>query len=517
MMTTATYGYIATAAVIALIYFTSKVLSLAWQTHKIRKALLRCYPTGKVHWLLGHMLEFPGLNEAGLMWNYDMTSRFPRGYLGLLGPFPRLNLHHPETIKQVTRTTAPKQTSEGGAYGLLQPWIGDGLLISKGSKWFRNRKLLTPGFHFDVLKPYVTVYNECADRLVERFASQSAATGDSIDVYHPVSLCSLDVILRCAFSYKKDVQNDHGSSHSYVHAVHEMGRLISDRALKPYLWPDFIYYCTKNGAKFHRNITLSHQVANDIIRKRKHELKNVDTIDKLSQKRYVDFLDILLLAKDEHGSGLSDQEILDETETFMFEGHDTTTSAISWLLYNLARHPELQQRARAEIDSIVDDDHNERDTQSDTIEWSDLSRMPYLTRCIKESLRLHTAVPYTGRQLEAAVEIDGHLLPAGTQIDLNLWNLHHNKEIWPDPMTYDPDRFLPERINQMDSHAFMPFSAGPRNCIGQNFAMNEIKTVVAKVLRCFELTVDTTKEIEMLPDMVLRSKSGIHLHLSSRK
>ena len=120
MMTTATYGYIATAAVIALIYFTSKVLSLAWQTHKIRKALLRCYPTGKVHWLLGHMLEFPGLNEAGLMWNYDMTSRFPRGYLGLLGPFPRLNLHHPETIKQVTRTTAPKQTSEGGAYGLLQ-------------------------------------------------------------------------------------------------------------------------------------------------------------------------------------------------------------------------------------------------------------------------------------------------------------------------------------------------------------------------------------------------------------
>ena len=226
--------------------------------------------------------------------------------------------------------------------------------------------------------------------------------------------------------------------------------------------------------------------------------------------RYVDFLDILLLAKDEDGNGLSSKEILDEVETFLFAGHDTTSSGISWILYNLARHPEIQAKVQKEVDTVLEKRENNR------IQWDDVSELPYLTRCIKESLRLHPALPIIGREIKHPLQIDDKLVPVGTHLDVNIWNLHHNPEVWEEPMKYDPDRFLPEKMAKMDSHAFMPFSAGPRNCIGQVFAMNEMKTTTARILREFDLSVDTSVEVKMWPSAVLRAKNGIHLFFKPR-
>ena len=142
--------------------------------------------------------------------------------------------------------------------------------------------------------------------------------------------------------------------------------------------------------------------------------------------------------------------------------------------------------------------------------------MPHLTRCVKESLRLHPPVHFISRQTTKTTVIDGVEIPPDTLVNLNIFNMHHNATVWPDPMTYDPDRFLHENISKMDSYAFVPFSAGPRNCIGQTFAMNEMKTVVAGVLRRFQFELDPTKEVRMLPDVVLRAESGIHLHFTKR-
>ena len=208
---------------------------------------------------------------------------------------------------------------------------------------------------------------------------------------------------------------------------------------------------------------------------------------------------------------LSDREIRDEVETFMFEGHDTTASGMSWALYNLARHPDIQKEARAEVDAILDG------RSSDVIEWDDLNAMTYLTRCIKESMRLHTTVPFIGRILTEPLDFDGHTVPVGCLVDINLFNVHHNPQVWHDPMTYDPDRFLPERMKTMDSHAFMPFSAGPRNCIGQVFAMNEMKTTIARVLRKFEMSVDVSKPVRRKPDLVMRAEKGLYLNFKSRQ
>ena len=501
--------YLKTFLILAATYVCGVAVSYIWKMYKNRWTLMQMFPClENNHWLFGHLFTFPGLNDSGLLLSIKNTAKYPRYYLFCLGPFRTvLVLNHPQTIKQLTKTSEPKQLSGGGGYGVLTPWIGDGLLLSSGKKWARNRRLITPGFHFDVLKAYVDVFNDCLDTLIDRFIEESYLIGVPVDITKPVGLCTLDIILRCAFSTNKDIQGK--GSNSYVNNVNELSEGAVKRVLNPPLFPGIVYFLTPGGRQYLKNCVFSHKVATEIIEKRIKEIRKKGNMqDTQHNGRYVDFLDILLLAKDEDGNGLSSQEILDEVETFMFGGHDTTASAISWLLYNLARHPNIQAKAVEEVDSLLDERDNDR------LLWEDLAKLPYLSRCIKESLRLHSTVPFIGRELKNSLQMDDKIIPAGTNVNVNIWNLHHNPEVWPDPMKYDPDRFLPEKVAEMDSHAFMPFSAGPRNCIGQNFAMNAIKTAAARILHRFQLTISTAKPAKMKPDLVLRAENGIHLYFT---
>ena len=125
-------------------------------------------------------------------------------------------------------------------------------------------------------------------------------------------------------------------------------------------------------------------------------------------------------------------------------------------MYSLAQHPEYQAKAQEELDRIIGD------RNTDYFDWEDLSKMEYLGCCLKEALRLHSPVPFIMRQITKEVEIEGIKFPVGTRFTVHLYNLHHNPHVWEDPMEYRPDRFLPENLQQKDSFAFVPFSAGPR-------------------------------------------------------
>ena len=199
-------------------------------------------------------------------------------------------------------------------------------------------------------------------------------------------------------------------------------------------------------------------------------------------------------------------------DTFLFEGHDTTASAISWILYILGKHPEFQTKCQEEIDSVIED------ASKPYIGWKDLQRLPFLTQCIKEGMRMFPPVPMNMRELNNPLEIDGHTFLPGTQFQVLIHNLHHNHLVWgEDHDEFRPDRFKPENMEKMDSYAFLPFSAGPRNCIGQNFAMHEIKVIVGRVLQHFNVSVDTDHPVERLPLMTMRAKYGIKLFFKPRK
>uniref|UniRef100_A0A8C8ZAJ3 Cytochrome P450 n=1 Tax=Prolemur simus TaxID=1328070 RepID=A0A8C8ZAJ3_PROSS len=192
----------------------------------------------------------------------------------------------------------------------------------------------------------------------------------------------------------------------------------------------------------------------------------------------------------------------------MFEhiSHDTTASGLSWVLYNLAKHPEYQERCRQEVQELL------RDREPKEIEWEDLAQLPFLTMCIKESLRLYPPSPTISRYCSQDVVLpDGRVIPKGNICAISIFGIHHNPSVWSDPEVYDPFRFDPENSQERSPLAFIPFSVGPRNCIGKNFAMTEMKVALALTLLRFRVLPDT--EPRRKPEIILRAEGGLWLRV----
>ncbi|XP_058699231.1 cytochrome P450 4B1-like [Poecile atricapillus] len=486
------------SVLLAVVFVLLKVLQLYQKRKKLIKAL-EAFPGPPKHWLYGHnhLIGSKNFLDQIVSWGEEYPYAFPRWF----GPvLPSLIIHHPEYAKSVLGRTDPKASVP---YKFLIPWIGEGLLILEGGKWFQHRKMLTPAFHYDVLKSYVTLMSDSVKVMLDKW-DKKIMERKSVELFQDVSLMTLDIIMKCAFSYNSNCQTQ-SDSHYYIRAVFDLTYLLSQR-IQSFSFKDVFYNLTSKGHEFQDACKLAHSHTDQVIQERKLLLSNEKELDKIQKKRHLDFLDILLCSKDSNGVGLSDEDLRAEVDTFMFEGHDTTASGISWLFYCMSLHPEHQQRCREEIQDILGD--------RDTIEWEDLGKMTYTTMCIKESLRLFPPVPAVSRQLSKPITFpDGRSLPAGCQAGVNIFAIHRNRDVWEDPEVYDPLRFSPENSAQRHSHAFLAFSAGSRNCIGQQFAMNEMKVALALTLLRFELYPDVSKLPIMLPQMVLRSSNGIHLRL----
>ncbi|NXS08681.1 CP4B1 protein, partial [Neodrepanis coruscans] len=486
------------SVVLGVIFMLLKVVQFYWERNKLIKAL-EAFPGPPKHWLYGHnhLIYSEKILHQLVSWGEEYPYAFPRWF----GPvLPAVIVHHPEYAKCILGRTDPKASVP---YKFLLPWIGKGLLILEGTKWFQHRKMLTPAFHYDILKSYVTLMSDAVKVMLDKWDKKSTEM-KPVELFQDVSLMTLDNIMKCAFSFNSNCQTQ-SNSHYYIRAVYDLSYLLSNR-IQTLSFSDVFYNLTHKARLFHDACKLAHTHTDEVIKERKMLLSNEKELDKIQKKRHLDFLDILLCSKDANGVGLSDEDLRAEVDTFMFEGHDTTASGISWLFYCMSLHPEYQQRCREEIQGILGD--------RDSIEWEDLGKMTYTTMCIKESLRLFPPVPSVSRQLSKPITFpDGRSLPAGCQVALNIFGIHRNRDVWKDPEIYDPLRFSPENSAQRHSHAFLPFSAGPRNCIGQQFAMNEMKIALALTLLRFELCPDPSKIPIMIPQIVLRSSNGIHLHL----
>ncbi|XP_060561878.1 cytochrome P450 4F1-like [Ruditapes philippinarum] len=464
----------------------------------------------KCHWLFGSLVHFPKDGHDRMQYFLDICNKYGKeqGYVLLWGMFkkPLVIACSPRIMSIICKSNEPKSRGFVGLYRLLLPWLGEGLLVANGEKWARNRRLLTPAFHFEILMPYVQVFNESADILVEKL-TKKAEEGKRFEVFNEVCLCTLDSMLRCAFSYTKNVQTA-GETNEYVKAVNRLTCRLSERFLNPILLVDFFWNLTKASRQYKKDCEFVHTVSEEIIDKRQLELET----GKPDKRRYVDFLDILLKAKDEVGNKLTRLEVRNEVDTFLFEGHDTTASAISWILFSLAENAECQRKCQKEIDELL------RDRDSDDIEWSDLSKFEYLTMCIKEGMRLHAPVPIVGRDIENDFDLGDRVAPKGTLVQINIWALNHMEHIWgSDHMEFKPGRFSKENIDTMENFQFVPFSAGPRNCIGQNFAMNELKVVLSKLLKHFTFRLDTSHEVRKNQAAVMRTENGMYMFVDKRR
>ena len=500
------------AAFLLVLVYWFNVAGWLWNYYRQLK-YLKSVPTYPMHWLLGHLMLVRKLDQETLL---TICSFFQKERAKVsvmwLGPFfAHVDVLHPELLNSILKV--PKSRP---VYNVLMPWLGEGLLIAEGKKWSRNRRLLTPAFHFQILKPYIGVYNSCLKVMLQKW-SESMRRGDPVELFDTVSLMSLDVVLQCALSFKSNCQNV-SIKHPYIKAVCDMVQLSTDRFMNPLYHSDWIYFLTPAGYKTRKACKVFHDFSSAIIKERKHVL-GLDSPQKSSEamehdellkeasksRKYLDFLDILLTTVDEDGKGLSDLEIRDEVDTFMFEGHDTTTSGISWTLYCLAKHPEHQKKVREEVQNVL--------MGREWLEYDDLKDLNYTQWCIKEAMRLYPPVFQVYRRSPEDIKLDGHLIPKNTQIGIFTFILHRHPDVWENPEEFDPLRFHPSNAEGRHPYAYIPFSAGPRNCIGQYFAMNEEKVIVGTIIHRFSLSLVEGHNVEIVPRVVLRAKNGIKVNL----
>ncbi|XP_053486697.1 cytochrome P450 4V2 [Ictalurus furcatus] len=456
---------------------------------------------------IGNALQFKA--NAGEFFNQIVEGTNENRHRPLVkvwvGPIPFLVLFHAETIEAVLGNS--KHLDKSYPYRFLHPWLGTGLLTSTGDKWRSRRKMLTPTFHFSILTDFLEVMNEQSDILTQKMLKHVG--GEPFNCFSYITLCALDII--CETAMGKSIYAQSNADSEYVQTVYKMSDIITRRQRAPWWWPDWIYNVLGEGKEHAKRLKILHSFTAGVIKERaEHASEGSDNdSDRGSRKRRA-FLDMLLKAKDDAGAVLSHEDIQEEVDTFMFEGHDTTAASMNWALHLIGSHPEVQKKVQAELQEVFGSSQRH-------VGVEDLKRLRYLECVIKESLRIFPAVPLFARSICEDCTINGFKVPEGVNAVIIPYALHRDPRFFPEPEEFRPERFLPENSTGRHPYAYIPFSAGARNCIGQRFAMMEEKVVLATVLRHFEVQAcQSREELRPLGELILRPEKGIWIRLDKR-
>ncbi|KAF6213421.1 hypothetical protein GE061_011140 [Apolygus lucorum] len=467
---------------------------------------------GPAHWpVIGVSYEIAFVKK------YDLVSWLHKkvidGYervaaVWLLG-VPLVFINSPQDVEVIL--SSMKHIEKGVEYFSIESWLNEGLLTSKGKKWHMRRKMLTPTFHFKILEDKsLTMYGN-AKRFVSKLLEEN---GRPFDPQDRISRCTLDVICEAAMGIKINSQEDESGSKDYLAAISRVTTAAMYRVLNMYLRRDWLWGLTSVGAENVKDVKFLHDYTEKIITERKanynpREMKDEEFLNdnSVGMKKRQAFLDKLL----ELGQSMSDSDIREEVDTFLFEGHDTTAVNIEFALFELGQNPEVQELAYNEQFSIFGEDEREATL-------GDLQNMNYLDRFIKECLRLYPSVPYISRKIVEDVPLkDSLTIPEGANVVITPYFLHRNPRYFPDPEKFDPDRFLPENCAKRHSFAYIPFSAGPRNCIGQKFAMMELKVILSTLLRFARVeAVSHKSELQLATVVLLRNLGTLKIRVLPR-
>ncbi|KAL1491451.1 hypothetical protein ABEB36_012049 [Hypothenemus hampei] len=382
-------------------------------------------------------------------------------------------------------------------YNIVRSWLATGLITSSGTKWRKHRKIITPAFHFSILERFIEIFDSNSRTLIRKLQNISLKDPIFLDPY--ISAMSLDIICESAMGLNTNSQNH--QNQEYVNAVKNYCRIAADRVFSLWKHHDFGFKLSLDYWRARKCLQVLHSFTNNVIVTRKREFRRNDGTRKMF------FLDVLLNATVD-GQPLTHEEIREEVDTFMFAGHDTVSSSICFTLYLLARYPEVQELVRDEQNDIFG-----KNTESKTT-YRDLQQMKYLEMVIKESLRLYPPVPLIGRKITKDIQYKEHCIPKGTILGLFIYGINRDPDFFEKPHEFLPERFLEQNTNAKYPFSYIPFSAGPRNCIGQKFAMLEMKCAIGKIVRNFQL-ISNGKERLLANELTLKFLNGLQLKLKS--
>ncbi|KAJ1521376.1 hypothetical protein ONE63_003051 [Megalurothrips usitatus] len=428
--------------------------------------------------VLGNSLAFLGATEDDVFYRIRglWGGRRHVTRMSLLGHLI-LIVSDPDDIEKVFRG---KDTQDKSRifYQFLEYISRNGLVTINGAEWRTHRKALTPAFHGELLDKYQEVFDEEAKGFLAR-----VRPGVAHDVMPSLKTGSARAFFRTALT--TDITGDAADFFPVMMEVLEaFPRTMTFRSFQPWFWTDATFGLTSLG----RHVTdLIAKV--DLYYAKKMARKEMARVrSQLHRKGHEEdfikerptLIEILLQDSD---SPLPDRHIMDEPdrhimdELIIFTGAaiETTVASLGWTFKTLSLRPDVQDRILEEVDEVVG--------QAGAVLPEHLPRLEYTERVIKESLRLTPAVPMLARgNLHAATTFNGKHVPKGSTFLVNMLGAHRDPRHWEEPLKFDPDRWLPERSQGRHHYAYMPFSAGPRNCIGGRYAMAVMKTLLANVL-----------------------------------
>ena len=425
-------------------------------------------PGPRGDFVLGSTLDFkshPAKFIKYVAQTYGDVTRFR------VGPSYWYLVTHPEDIHDMMTKRGHIFLKPQIAKRLWDKFLGDGLLTTEGPVWERQSRLVRPAFRRSRIHGFGTDMVEFTHRLLDRWED-----GARVDMAEAMTGLTLEIVAKTLF----DADVHYGTS-TVAKAMVVLQKEMLDHIYMPLPVPR--WWPSEGNRRKLRAIADIEQIVQDVIAERR--TSGEDRGDLLS----------MLLQADESGDRLSDREIRDQAMTLFFAGHETTANALAWAWMLLAQHPQVTERLQADLEVV---------TGGERITVKHLADLPYLEWTVKECMRLRPSVWVFIKQATEDVAIRGFSIPKGVPILISPYVTQLDERWFPSPLTFLPERFSPERITEIPRGAYVPFSGGKRVCLGQGFAVMEMKLIIASMLQRLRP--------RLAPGYVPRHKAELSMH-----
>jgi cytochrome P450 len=424
---------------------------------------------------------------------------FERSYSMKMGEFAGVRrrfyfLTQPDIVNRILTSSNDLYPKSDLMGTVLYQILGNGVFVSNGEVWKRQRQMMNPAFEFARISEVFPLMMQSAEAMKERL--DAVADGREVSIDFEMTHVTADIIFRTIFSEPIppedastifDAFNNYQEL-AYIHGVWNMAGL-----------PQALSIPRLRAVKHARNIRgpLARMVR-----------KRFELLETNPETKPADILQSLIEASDESGSNFTEKELIDQIAVMFLAGHETSASALSWALYLIARDRDVQDRMHAETERAFG---QEGGLQPRHFKYLKLTRDVF-----RETLRLYPPVSFVPRDITVPETMRGKNLKKGSAIFISLWLMQRHREIWKNPDTFDPDRFSREDEKEAIRSAYMPFSQGPRVCLGASFALQEAAIILSMIARHYDITPVEGHVPKPVARLTLRSENGIKLRLKKR-
>lgn len=381
-------------------------------------------------------------------------------------------VNHPDFVRHVLVDNNRNYSKETHTNQAFNSVVAEGLLTSEGETWRKQRRMMQPAFHHTRLEPLDAMISEATDAMLERW-SDLRQQNAPVDIAREMAALTLTITTRALFGVVLGDQ------------VREIGEMVN-RAVQ--------YLEKPSDPRVVQSMSELQAVVAHIVRQRRDHFQDGG-----------DLLSSMMLAHDTvTGEAMSDQQLGDQIMTLMLAGYETTASALTWTWHLLSQNPAAVERLRAESRATLG---------GRSPRYGDLQNLPFTQQVLNESMRMFPPAWILGRRALGEDEIGGYYIAPGSVIAICIYTLHRHPRFWHEPDVFDPDRFLPDNSAGRHRFAFIPFGAGPRQCIGNTFGLMEASLVIANVAQHFDLRLIPGTEVQPQPVFVLRPARDLMMSL----